>query len=138
MKIKITLLLIIFSFQLMNAQGLDEFTWKNRLVMVFSNSVNNPKYIEQLNQFNDENKKFDDLKLSLFKILPEKYAVGFHSEWKTSVLHQRKITKGNFEIQLIGLDGTVKLSSSNVIPFKEIEDLINSMPMRKNELNNKK
>ena len=133
-------LLLIFvtvSFQLMNAQGLEDFTWKNRLIMVFTNSVNNPKYIDQIDQLRSEYEKFDNLKLSLFKILPKKYALGFNSEWRTSVLHQRKVTKGNFEIQLIGLDGTVKLSSSNVVPFVEIEKLINSMPMRQSELNSK-
>ena len=132
------LLIVSLNFQLMNAQGLDNFTWKNRLIMVFTNSVNNPKYIEQIDQLNSEHEKFNDLKLSLFKILPKKYAVGFDSSWKTSVLHQRKITKDNFEIQLIGLDGSVKLSSSKVVPFTEIEKLINSMPMRQSELNNRK
>jgi hypothetical protein len=39
--------------------------------------------------------------------------------------------------QLIGLDGGVKASSKDAFTMKELEDLINSMPMRKAELRRK-
>ncbi len=39
--------------------------------------------------------------------------------------------------QLIGLDGGVKANSKHAFSMKDLEDLINSMPMRKAELRRK-
>ena len=44
------------------------------------------------------------------------------------------IRPGSFMLKLIGKDGSVKLTASSTTSMKEIYALIDSMPMRQNEI----
>jgi hypothetical protein len=44
------------------------------------------------------------------------------------------IREGSFAVRLVGKDGTVKLASATVVPMAEIYHLIDGMPMRQREL----
>jgi len=48
------------------------------------------------------------------------------------------VRSGPFQVYLIGKDGTVKLRSAEPVPVKDIFGLIDSMPMRRQEMESKK
>ena len=45
-----------------------------------------------------------------------------------------RIRPGSFVLKLIGKDGSVKLTASNTTSMKEIYALIDTMPMRREEI----
>ncbi|WP_010227712.1 DUF4174 domain-containing protein [Gillisia marina] len=58
------------------------------------------------------------------------------ARWTAATNLYKKYDKKNspFEIYLIGLDGKIKLQDNRCISIGQILDLIDSMPMRKNEI----
>jgi hypothetical protein len=48
------------------------------------------------------------------------------------------VRSGHFQALLIGKDGTVKLRSAEPLPAKDIFGLIDSMPMRRQEMDSKR
>ena len=49
--------------------------------------------------------------------------------------HRFKVEQADFLVILIGKDGEEKLNSPTPVPMDQLEALIDSMPMRKNEMN---
>jgi len=45
-----------------------------------------------------------------------------------------EVAGGTFAVRLIGKDGTVKLARSGAVPITDVYDLIDSMPMRQQEM----
>jgi hypothetical protein len=52
--------------------------------------------------------------------------------------HNTKSSDTDFEAILIGIDGTVKLRRKRAIEIEELFELIDSMPMRKEEIQRQK
>jgi len=44
------------------------------------------------------------------------------------------VARGTFAVRLVGKDGTVKLARSGAVPITEVYDLIDTMPMRQQEM----
>lgn len=124
----------------MSAQYLTEFKWKNRLILVFTESAEDQNFQKQLQLFEKELKAFQERKLVLIHALPEKQKIIIPgiSGWQDSNLYQNiKRSKDGFEVVLIGLDGGVKLRQKEILETEKLFDLIDSMPMRKAEVQNK-
>ncbi len=66
------LLTIILVSQHMNAQSLKDYQWKNRLVVVFTDTISNPSYREQLEIMKKETPQFEKRKLQLILAVPGK------------------------------------------------------------------
>lgn len=130
----------LFAFLNMSAQSLAEFKWKNRLILVFTESVENQNFQNQLHLFEKDLKAFQERKLVLIHAIPEKQKIIIPgmSGWQDSNLYQKmKRSKDGFEVVLIGLDGGVKLRQKEILETEKLFDLIDSMPMRKAEVQNK-
>lgn len=125
----------------MSSQSLSEFQWKNRLVVIFSETEDTEEIEKQTQLFNKELKGFKDRKLKLILVLPtkQKVIIPETSNWKDSNLfHELKgQDKTVFEVILIGLDGGVKLRQENILEPKKLFNLIDSMPMRQAEIRRK-
>jgi len=126
---------IFISFQIMSSQSLSEYQWKNRLVVIFSDSEELEK---QLYEFKNETKAFQERKLLLIQVASGRSRILIPEicEWQDSKLYQDlKIEKKpDFEIILIGLDGGMKLRQQELLETKKLFDIIDSMPMRKAEM----
>ncbi|MCP9199477.1 DUF4174 domain-containing protein [Gramella sp. GC03-9] len=121
------------------SQSLDEYQWKNRLVLVFTEEAENTLLQKQVKLFKQKQEEFKERKLKLIHIIPGKQLELFPAQtaWQDSELFQQKKKDSDFEIVLIGLDGGAKFRETKIVQPKEIFDLIDSMPMRQPEMRRK-
>lgn len=122
----------------MKAQSFDSYQWKNRLVVVFTDTLTNNRYRKQLELFKERTIEFKDRKLQLIVALPGKYREIFPetSGWiqDPNLYKYRRLASEEFEVVLIGLDGGVKKRQSYVLSPEMLFDKIDSMPMRQAEI----
>jgi len=94
-------------------------------------------YAQQINELIKDKKGLDDRKLVLYSVKPSLVKKGWeYGEWevRNNPLDDILSTDGNFEVILIGLDGTVKLRQDQVLKLEKLFKTIDSMPMRQQEL----
>ena len=141
----IFLLISCFTFMNTSAQDLDTHTWNNRIVIIKASSVASNNYQAQLKQFEDATDEMIARKFVLYTILGEdvsfinyedstKNKVGKLTEDLAKILNQ----KHNFEILLIGLDGGIKRSETEVLTKNDLFEIVDAMPMRRSELRKNK
>ena len=137
----ILLITFIFTSEEMMGKDLTEHKWKNRVVLVITNDTSITMFNKQMEELRKDLPGIIDRKIVIYKILPNKYQVetSEKSEWKTSsdLFKNYKQTDSSFEVILIGLDGGIKLSKNELLTTEELFSLIDSMPMRAQELKNK-
>lgn len=123
------------------SQALNEYQWKNRLVVVFSESSDSEELQQQLELFKTDLKAFKERKLKLISSIPGKHRVLLPdtSAWQNSELfNKKKSNENHFEVILIGLDGGVKSRANKPVSPEEFFRLIDSMPMRQAEMRRNK
>jgi len=119
---------------------LKDFLWKNRLVFIFADSKDNYQYKSFKKDWNSNITGIQDRDMILFEIINNKHT--FLENKPISDKSLRAITRQigtgakPFEIVLVGKDGSVKLRSSDS-SLNDIFYLIDSMPMRKHEIQQK-
>ena len=108
------------------AKQLSELSWKKRLLIVSYNQIEDGLFYK-VNNFIGENKcKINDRNIEII----------FYDKFKNRKFTTPKFIENKYGIWLIGYDGQVKDYSSNEEIFLKLFDLIDSMPMRKNEILN--
>ncbi len=132
---KYIVLALILS-QSMWSQNLDSHLWENR-VIVISAAKNNKAYAtKQFNLFKLKTKGLIDRKLVIYKCIENSCVLhDFKNKQKTFNIN-RKIS--GFSVALIGLDGSEKYKSTQVEKAEVFFNLIDKMPMRRQEVKNKK
>ena len=130
-----TIRLLIISFLLVifpiHAENLRDYRWTNRVIITFSNSEENPDrrfLIQQIKQYPCEYRKRDLVHIDLIQGTDE-----YNRLSQKFSLPERN----SFKLLLIGKDGEIKLSTSRV-ELKDVFSLIDTMPLRKRELQSEK
>ena len=120
---------------LINSTPLKKYLWKNRVVVTFSPSKNNTErnyFINSINkylcQFNSRNIIHIDYIFNEKNQEIEKFESSFEN---------LSLSTSEFRLILIGKDGGIKLNSRR-ISLEEIFSLIDTMPMRQEEMLNDK
>ncbi len=119
------------------AQNLDDFQWKNRIVLLVDASSDTDALKSQLAELISDRQALKERDLILFRVTPE--AV-YASDGSTSNLTAKDIYENfgldsNFKgILLIGKDGGIKLKKHFMVSALDIFDLIDGMPMRRREM----
>lgn len=123
----------------MSSQTLSDFQWKNRLIILLSKNETSEKIKEQIIILHQNPEALRERKLRLIHAVPGKSRNLFPiiTDWKYSNLYEDLSNNNDVEIVLIGLDGGEKLRQTESIKTKQLFDLIDSMPMRKAEIQNK-
>ena len=139
--------IILFSLVLLNtgiasSQDIRSHRWKNRIVLIVTKDLNSKVYKEQIDILRSDTKGFEERKLIIYTKTKDKYRIGTdHTNWfpisQKSYLQTQK-SKHSFEIVLIGLDGEVKLRQNEVVSKEKLFTLIDGMPMRRDEIKNKR
>jgi len=115
----------------LHAEVLKDYLWKNRVIITFSNSEENPDrqfLIQQIRQYSCEYMNRDLVHIDLiqgtdeYKRLSQKFTISDSTTFKSL---------------LLGKDGEVKLKT-NSSDLKELFSLIDTMPMRKRETQSEK
>ena len=127
---------------LVNSQsGISEFRWNNRLLLLIDQRGSSNDISQQLDVLGPLNKDFVERKLLVLKVDEKGYQVlnnkiqKYISDPSIYKKYHDKTTR--FNIVLIGLDGGSKLRQNQAIGRTELFSIIDSMPMRANEIKNK-
>jgi hypothetical protein len=120
------------------SQDFSKHKWENRLVIIYSQDIDNSLYQKQLEELNNFKEGLLERKILVYHILPEIYKIGLDTdnEWKKNSYFKSK--KNNFEIVLIGLDGSIKHSQKELLTAEKLFGIIDQMPMRRIEINKNK
>jgi Domain of unknown function (DUF4174) len=115
-----------------------------RALLVFAPAMDDPRMLEQFNQLKGHAAELKSRDLLYVPIVPEGHnqpipgsrihtASLSEDELAAMRLHF-KVEPPEFLVILIGKDGGEKLNSRTPVPLGQLEQLIDSMPMRKTEM----
>ncbi|WP_170063310.1 DUF4174 domain-containing protein [Polaribacter porphyrae] len=114
--------------------------WKNRVVLIFSDSKDDEKLQNQINILSKEKEGLAEMKLLIYRFSQGFFTTNFNTIWFSSTLKIRKYKKKSedFKIVLIGLDGGIKMKQTTLLSAEKLFAIIDGMPMRRSELRNNK
>lgn len=141
MKHSVTLiqLCILFVWSTGYAQDISEYRWKNRLVILVTDSIESTEYKEQIFNLKSDLEGLDIRKLMVITLTPTLQKTGLNAS-KFEAIHPgfKRFVAGEspFKFYLIGLDGGTKFSSDHKVSNKTLFDMIDVMPMRRQEIEN--
>jgi hypothetical protein len=116
---------------------LENYHWKNRVMLFFAPSPEDEQYQEQLEYLSND-QDLQERDLVVFHIFAEQG--GFAGEQRLSeeeseaVRQPFAIDKQRFAVVLIGKDGTEKQRWQKPVESSEVFALIDAMPMRRQEM----
>ncbi len=112
-----------------SGQNLDKYLWKNRLVILFDSEIVGSKRKEQQNL----------LKLFAEELIERDVIVLIADGKKKSRWLKKYNLKSDFDgLILVGKDGSIKFQGQYIIEPPILFSLIDSMPMRRAEITQKK
>ncbi len=121
---------------------LDALRWKNRVLVLFSPSESDVSFQLQKQGLASSTEGVLDRELMVLEIIEQGQSrAGNQLLSQKSVQNIRRrlgVQAGPFQVLLIGKDGGVKLRSSEPVSVKDIFGLIDSMPMRQQEMESRK
>ena len=144
------LLFLLLSFSMAQASekgsvadlDLDALRWKNRVFLLFSPSESDASFQLQKQGLASSAQGVLDRDLMVLEIVEQGQSKAVnHLLSEKSVQDIRKrlgVVGGSFQVLLIGKDGGVKLRSSEAVSMKDLFGLIDSMPMRQQEMDSEK
>ncbi|MEM1118898.1 MAG: DUF4174 domain-containing protein [Bacteroidota bacterium] len=126
----------------LQAQNLQQHRWKNRLLLIKTESETSAKFQDQLANIKNENQSLAERKLVVYQFTGDNFELtdfrepASNKEGKMSTTLVKKLFRkeATFEVVLIGLDGGIKLRQTEVLPMKDLYAIIDGMPMRRQEL----
>lgn len=121
---------------------LDALRWKNRVLVLFSPSESDPLFQLQKQGLASSAQGVLDRELMILEIMEQgqsRTGNQLLSEKSVQAIRKRLgVETGPFQVLLIGKDGGVKLRSREPVSTKDLFGLIDSMPMRQQEMDSKK
>ncbi|MEQ8432227.1 MAG: DUF4174 domain-containing protein [Roseovarius sp.] len=103
---------------------LEEFMWTKRPLVVFADSPADPRYVQQMEYINE---RLDDLALRDVVVLTD-------TERGADTALRRELRPRGFMLVLIGKDGTIYLRKPLPWSVREISRVIDKLPMRQQEV----
>lgn len=136
----ISLSFIIFincqeNYEMLN---LKNFEWKNRVLIIGGDSS---KFKSQLDQINLESNEFTDRDLVIILIEEDNSRISYDGlktiktiDYDSTLNLRNKYNFKEFNLLLIGKDGDEKYNSKKPVSINAVIELIDGMPMRKQEI----
>ncbi len=120
---------------------LTSYRWKNRLLLVFSPHVSLPGLADLERSLAVNHAEVIDRDLVIIRVFEDGPSmagqVPLSSEDSAKLRHQYKIDTGRLTVVLIGKDGGIKLVRQHRADLQEFFELIDRMPMRRQEMREK-
>jgi hypothetical protein len=121
--------------------GLDQYRWKNRLLFVFAPTREDPSFGSLHDSLVTRQADVADRDLVVFEVLesgPSTVDKKLLDPETAQILRNKfGVTEGRFSVILVGKDGGIKLDRHDRTSLEEIFALIDSMPMRQEEMRRK-
>ena len=118
--------------------ALRQYRWRNRVLIISAPDASDTRLLEQFAELTSTSDEFADRDMILVTLLDNTDSMADGCKLtSTEVAVARAdlgIRPGSFMLKLIGKDGSLKLTASSTTSMKEIYALIDSMPMRQNEI----
>ena len=112
----------------LQAQDLLEHRWKERVVVITSESFDHPDAMAQIKDFKDSSDELEDRLMVIYHVTSEGYRIQFNQEVMPV---GNKVSDFDFKVVLIGLDGGIKNESRTFEPAGIYYGLIDRMHMRR-------
>lgn len=117
---------------------LDELKWKNRPLLLFAPSADNPQYLRQQELLKSHQQGLKDRDMVVLEVIgQDKVYLNGTAQHNGQAAHLRerfKVPVQDFAVVLVGKDGTSKLQKQEPVEGKDIFRLIDQMPMRQQEM----
>ena len=110
------------------AKQISELSWEKRLLVISYDKQEDQIFIKSKKFISDNKCEIEDRNLEII----------FYEKFKNKDYVKPDFINKKYGIWLIGYDGMIKDSSSDDIIFLRLFNLIDSMPMRKDEMINDK
>ncbi|WP_338761266.1 DUF4174 domain-containing protein [Bernardetia sp. ABR2-2B] len=135
-------LLLSCTFMPTKTDLLDKFQWKNRILIVFSDTKDNSLFQKQMQLFLENKEGLEERDLIVFQVFEE---IGIMPSNKTisdtEELKKRfdfSFEENKFAVFLVGKDGGIKLKVENkILTLEKLFGTIDAMPMRQAEMERK-
>jgi len=118
--------------------NLDQYRLKNRLVLIFAPSSVDASYLKQKKELGGKAYELEDRDIIIVELLESgKSTIGklpLTNEQQSYLRKEFEIPDDDFTFLLIGKDGTAKLRSTETVSTDNLFALIDSMPMRREEM----
>ena len=142
-KFVLTIVLTVYSLGCSQAQNtaiVKNYTWKNRLILLFASQEDDSLLREQYTKLYSTESALVERDIVVFTILPDQ--VISHEETKGTKsadgLREQYQVGDEFCVILIGKDGSEKFRSSKVASTRKLFAIIDAMPMRQREARERK
>jgi hypothetical protein len=123
------------------AMDLDAFKWKNRLIFLFAPHADDPMLDALRREISSRPQAVKERDLVVFEILESgdsrMDATPIGPQTATLLRERFGIPPETFTLILVGKDGGVKLRRNDYVELEAVFALIDSMPMRRNEMRRK-
>lgn len=117
---------------------LSAYHWKKRLLLVFSPGADDPELKRQEIELSAHRAGVTERDLVVFRVVADEPVTrdGMRDDWVANVAMREtfEVPTGTFAAVLIGKDGGTKLRRTRAITMTELFSLIDSMPMRRDEM----
>ncbi len=123
--------------QNIKAQSLEDFQWKNRILLLVDTGQDTEALQSQLDELTSDKQALKERDLVIFRVTPDAvyFLDGSLSKLKANKIFEKCGLDFDFKgTLLLGKDGGVKLKKPFEVPAQAIFDLIDSMPMRRAEM----
>ena len=129
---------IMFTISPAFGAELTSYRWKNRLLLVFSPAESDPSFVVFDQNVSIKSLGVEDRDLIVFRIFEKgssfRGGQPLSKEDAQNLRNHFNVKPGQFTVILIGKDGTIKMVREHLVELHEIFDLIDSMPMRRQEM----
>ncbi|MDX5422448.1 MAG: DUF4174 domain-containing protein [Hymenobacteraceae bacterium] len=122
----------------MKQLSLEDYQWKNRLLLVFSPAADNAAYTRQKELIRKAPEGLEERDMLVIELLSADkvhLAGEEQQELKGDALRKRfEVPQDQFAVLLVGKDGTEKYRSQKPVELQQIYNTIDQMPMRREEM----
>jgi len=123
------------------SMDLTQFQWKNRLLFLFAPDGNSPLFKNLQSQIMAQKAEVEDRDLVVFEVLakgPSRMnTASLDRQQADSIRDHFAVPRNTFSLILVGKDGGIKLKRNDQIDLGAVFELIDSMPMRQDEMRQK-
>ncbi len=118
--------------------NLEDYRWKNRIVLIFATGPDSDSYLQQIEKMNSDKDGLQERDVLVFSLFQQGTSYlndkAISQESAERIIARYNSGQKEFRFILIGKDGGVKLDKEMIVSTGDLFGNIDSMPMRRQEM----